>query len=606
MSATQDSNGVMNPFAIPFIPLASSQPSFPTRRTRKPRSTVWAEGHEGDDALLFRDQTPCPTTPTTGRSVGQNTSSQISTEVLENTSHGTESDRNQGEGSFAAGNKIIESSGLTVGSQRALESPEINIPQTHRMAREKAASDTNNDAFLGNLIESQGPQAISTEVVPTPELRPPGLYPYFIYPVVPPLPYGGGHSIYPRPPVLPVLPSPPPPPGPCFPLLHMVPCQIMDVSTGQPLPDLYTFAFKVTYWSLPIFAMPNPSFQIQDQNPYPLQEEMNARIHGHLAHRPHHPPSLTQALNAPGRIDEVQACSSGLDEPRAVEYYGQGLAEKCTGKRPNAEAELPTVYQGCTEETGSLSAVAGPQAGKKNDGVEQLLQQGCHVLFSSQHHHNAANESIQPDTSPFMMHPANRPSAKYSRKGQASDRSSQNQTPAEVASWSQSKRWLSSETKERRAFQKMMLNLQFMKADQSPFIPKTPAELTKFKISLAEARQQKLAHEVSILEEKTRQKELAKASGLALASKPQITLFNGRDMGDRLSPVFAAQNCFNKQDVAEVNSRVEWPSLAELKEEGDRRTRCGRYLPLPRINVVAIKIPEGEQEHTYKVDGTIL
>ncbi|PNP57788.1 hypothetical protein THARTR1_01946 [Trichoderma harzianum] len=204
------------------------------------------------------------------------------------------------------------------------------------------------------------------------------------------------------------------------------------------------------------------------------------------------------------------------------------------------------------------------------------------------------------------MQPSTKPAAKYSKKGPASDRPSQNQAPAEVASWSQSKRWLSSETKERRAFQKMMLNLQFMKADQSPFIPKTPAELTKFKISLAEARQQKLAHEVSILEEKTRQKELAKASGLALASKPQVTLFHGRNMGDRLSPVFAAQNCFNQQDIAEVNGRVEWPSLAELKEEGDRRTRYGRYLPLPRTNVVAFIIPEGEQEHAYKADGTIL
>ena len=216
------------------------------------------------------------------------------------------------------------------------------------------------------------------------------------------------------------------------------------------------------------------------------------------------------------------------------------------------------------------------------------------------------NDKTKQDASPSMMQPRTKPSAKYSRKGQASDRTSQNETPAEVASWSQSKRWLSSETKERRAFQKMMLNLQFMKADQSPFIPKSPAELTKFKISLAEARQQKLAHDVSILEEKTRQKELAKASGLVLASKPKVILFNGRDMGDRLSPVFAAQNCFNKQDITEVNSRVEWPSLAELKEEGDRRTRYGRYLPLPRINVVAFKIPEGEQEHAYKADGSIL
>lgn len=389
-------------------------------------------------------------------------------------------------------------------------------------------------------------------------------------------------------------------------MLHMIPCQITDVSTGQPLPDIYTFAFQVTYWPLPNSVMPNPSFQAQDQNPNPLQEEMNTITHGYPAHRPDHPRSLTQAVNVPESIDQVRTRSLSPDEPRVI-LDGRHPAEIPSDKTFRAEAKLPTFCWDCTEVAALPSAVDGPQAEEENDRAEQRpLQQDCHVLFNSEHHHNAINESTQPDASLFTMQPSIKPVAKYSKKGPASDRPSQNQVPAEVASWSQSKRWLSSETKERRAFQKMMLNLQFMKADQSPFIPKTPAELTKFKISLAEARQQKLAHEVSILEEKTRQKELAKASGLVLASKPQVTLFNGRDMGDRLSPVFAAQNCFNQQDIAEVNGHVEWPSLAELKEEGDRRTRYGRYLPLPRINAVAFKIPEGEQEHAYKADGTIL
>lgn len=196
------------------------------------------------------------------------------------------------------------------------------------------------------------------------------------------------------------------------------------------------------------------------------------------------------------------------------------------------------------------------------------------------------------------------PSARFSRRSQITHRPVQ--TSAEVASWSQSKRWVSSETKERRAFQKMILNLQFMKADQSPFIPKTPAELTKFKITLAEAKRQKLAKEVKILEEKTRNKELAKASGLKPVSQSQVLLFNGREMKDKLSPVFAAQNCFNKEDTATASQRVEWPSLAELKEEGDKRARFGRYLPLPRMNVVAPKILEREQESAYKADGSIL
>ncbi|KAL7819766.1 hypothetical protein V8C26DRAFT_27492 [Trichoderma gracile] len=197
------------------------------------------------------------------------------------------------------------------------------------------------------------------------------------------------------------------------------------------------------------------------------------------------------------------------------------------------------------------------------------------------------------------------PSARYSRNAQGSDQLS-HKAPVEPASWSQSKRWISSETKERKAFQKMMMNLQFMKADQSPFVPKSPAELTKFRISLAEAKRQKLAQEVSILEEKNRQKELAKASGTILVSQPHVALFNGRDMEDELSPVFAVQNCFNKQDTAEENKRVEWPSLAELKEDGDRRAKYGRFLPLPRIKVNALQLGEEEQAHAPNGDGSIL
>ncbi|OTA03567.1 hypothetical protein A9Z42_0040420 [Trichoderma parareesei] len=165
------------------------------------------------------------------------------------------------------------------------------------------------------------------------------------------------------------------------------------------------------------------------------------------------------------------------------------------------------------------------------------------------------------------------PSARYSRKVQVSEQPS-HKALAEPASWSQSKRWISSETKERKAFQKMMMNLQFMKADQSPFVPKSPAELTKFRISLAEAKRKKLAQEVSILEEKTRQKELAKASGTPIKSQLRVALFNGRDMEDELSPVFAVQNCFNKQDTVQEKRAVEpgsWniPPVTSLNDGSD-------------------------------------
>ncbi|CAM1504766.1 Fc.00g023570.m01.CDS01 [Cosmosporella sp. VM-42] len=68
--------------------------------------------------------------------------------------------------------------------------------------------------------------------------------------------------------------------------------------------------------------------------------------------------------------------------------------------------------------------------------------------------------------------------------------------PTESGAWSQSKRWMSLETKERAAFQKMMANLHYMAADKSPFVPQNPAELTAFKADVAESQQRKLAKEV--------------------------------------------------------------------------------------------------------------
>ncbi|KAM0258290.1 hypothetical protein ACHAQJ_003932 [Trichoderma viride] len=299
--------------------------------------------------------------------------------------------------------------------------------------------------------------------------------------------------------------------------------------------------------------------------------------------------------------DNGSAPYNNLDGAKARDHDGDLVEE-------SSDAPLPDYYQGASEETELPSAVNGPQAREENDQDERP-QQDCQVLLSLQQRHSTSKQPTQQSAQIPTMQPHNavtNPSARYSRKTQVSSKPTKIQTSTEVASWSQSKRWVSSETRERRAFQKMILNLQFMKADQSPFIPKSPAELTKFKISLADAKRQKLTEEVSILEEKTRKKDLAKASGSKPVSQPQVLLFNGREMEDKLSPVFAAQNCFNKEDTAEANHHVEWPSLAELKEEGDKRARFGRYLPLPRMNFVAPQILEREQESAYNADGSIL
>lgn len=62
---------------------------------------------------------------------------------------------------------------------------------------------------------------------------------------------------------------------------------------------------------------------------------------------------------------------------------------------------------------------------------------------------------------------------------EASGRLSEN---ASSGSWSQSRRWVSQGTKERMAFQRMKINLQHIKLQNSPFVPQTPAALTALRL----------------------------------------------------------------------------------------------------------------------------
>jgi hypothetical protein len=172
---------------------------------------------------------------------------------------------------------------------------------------------------------------------------------------------------------------------------------------------------------------------------------------------------------------------------------------------------------------------------------------------------------------------------------------------SESGAWSQSKSWTSFATKERQAFQKMMANLRYMSADQSPFVPQSPAELTAFKAALAESKTKKLGQEV---QQRLAETNAKVAEGVEDKNKPMIELLGGKKFEDHLSPVFAALNCFNKVRTKPPNE-AEWPSLAELKEEGDKRaSRQGRCLPLPRMDLVASRFREWVDE-AYSTDGSI-
>ncbi|KAF5574429.1 hypothetical protein FPCIR_13587 [Fusarium pseudocircinatum] len=154
---------------------------------------------------------------------------------------------------------------------------------------------------------------------------------------------------------------------------------------------------------------------------------------------------------------------------------------------------------------------------------------------------------------------------------------------SESGSWSQSKRWTSFATKERQAFQKMMANLRYMSAGQSPFVPQSPVELTAFKANLAESKTRKLDQEVKQRLAKTNARV---TEGVGTQFKPVVKLLRGKKFADCLSPVFAASNCFSTSRNQPPYG-AGWPTLAELKEEGDKRSsRQGRCLPLPRLDLV--------------------
>ncbi|KAH7156151.1 hypothetical protein EDB81DRAFT_786152, partial [Dactylonectria macrodidyma] len=171
-------------------------------------------------------------------------------------------------------------------------------------------------------------------------------------------------------------------------------------------------------------------------------------------------------------------------------------------------------------------------------------------------------------------------------------------SPAESGGWSQSKRWMSQETKERVVFQKMLINLHYMGADKSPFVPQSPAELTAFKLEAAESEKLKLIQKMD--------KRIAKTDSRNGNKGPLLSELLGGKLRDKLSPVFFAIHCFNKELPTQDESRVDWPSLAELKEEGDKRaSRYGRYFPLPRLNVIATRFSSEDRDKAYNPDGSI-
>jgi hypothetical protein len=184
--------------------------------------------------------------------------------------------------------------------------------------------------------------------------------------------------------------------------------------------------------------------------------------------------------------------------------------------------------------------------------------------------------------------PANAPTApaSFRRSKPAAQRaSSLSAQPADTGTWSQSKRWVSKETIERAAFQKMKLHLQYMGADKSPAVPQTPADLAAFRLETTSIKTRKLTKDIFKREELSQRKKEAQGED-ATKLQPKLVLFNNKTFGDALSPFFAAESWFNKAQPGGHEAQARWPTMADFKEDGDHRApRHGRYFPLPRIPI---------------------
>lgn len=265
----------------------------------------------------------------------------------------------------------------------------------------------------------------------------------------------------------------------------------------------------------------------------------------------------------------------------------QGLSRTCSNSRQDSRHPR-------------RSRTGGPSIRADSGHVDTQEYSKSHELLLQQHteHGNTALRSQSP--------PSNAPTGPALRRHPPTMSNVTAVTPGtESGAWSQSKRWVSLENKGRLTFQKMMVNLHYMGADKSPFVPQTPAELTAFRAEMAKTQRRKLAGEVvrRIAENQLKKQRML---GSDQATLPSPQLFRGRSVGDHLSPVFAAENCFNRTLCDDDKFRVEWPCLAELKEDGDKRAaHYGRCFPLPRMNLIASQIVDQDYQEAFNPDGSI-
>lgn len=241
---------------------------------------------------------------------------------------------------------------------------------------------------------------------------------------------------------------------------------------------------------------------------------------------------------------------------RPSSSWGQRL-DRAAGRRSrhtSASAALPT-QRSSSQSLNSIYAVAASQyTAESRTNLEQEVS-GPSDETSDRPTRSSDSRSLMDELRASLSNrnaPDDSKSSYYSNEI-PSKRSSKSKMRS---LWSQSTQWTSSGKKELATFQRIWLNLCFMGADQSPFIPKNVMDFATFRIQIAEDRKAALARRVAeLLSHIKKQSRPAKAEAL----------FYARTFNDDLSPFFAVTNCFcYKADLADLAS-ASWPTVGELK-----------------------------------------
>lgn len=153
---------------------------------------------------------------------------------------------------------------------------------------------------------------------------------------------------------------------------------------------------------------------------------------------------------------------------------------------------------------------------------------------------------------------------------------------SEEAYTTNSRVWVAPKTAEVEKWQKTKGNLQRMSLiPKSPNLPKTFSEWLQHRTDFLDLQAKEL-REILRRKEKIKREQVRQDSKPVRANQP----FQEEGFQDGRSPVLARRSIWSPwPDIVSGYEPAPWPSIQEMKEEGDERhtSGYGRFLALPRV-----------------------